>query len=365
MKKIFVFLVLILVSLYPPGIFANTCEVEATGEYVMGDRDTKADARLIALEHAKLHAIEQIGTYLESEKVVNDNQLTKNEIRSYAAAIVKTIVLSEDIKLLQNKTTIFSLKIRANVDISMLENKIKEIKTDAKRNQQISSLQSENIRLLKEIETLSEKLKSEKTHQYRRLIQEREYVFDKLDKNQKSIRLVFDKGTLLGLSRKSKAELEESKKNVDDALQFIVENTVFNLGDLRIRNKGGKSDLIISLDWAIQKTDELLSTINLFLQKPRLTVFEEIPISCDHFKGINKNTLADYFESKTVRMKIQAGRWNASVDMISYVDGIHYIKTRNKTTLTISDIPTDQLGQMTGIEGKVVVEANDDQLARR
>lgn len=158
MKKILI--ILMIMSLYPSFVFANTYEVETTGEYIMGDRDTKADARRIALEHAKLLAVEQIGTYLESETVVLNNQVTKDEIRTYASAIVKTVVLSEDVKLLQNKTTIFSISIKANVDISLLEKKIREIKSDTKRSQQIASLQSENMRLLKELESISTRLVS-------------------------------------------------------------------------------------------------------------------------------------------------------------------------------------------------------------
>jgi len=46
-------------SLYPSFVFAKIYEVETTGEYVMGDRDTKADARRIALEHAKLTATDE------------------------------------------------------------------------------------------------------------------------------------------------------------------------------------------------------------------------------------------------------------------------------------------------------------------
>jgi len=146
MKKFLI--ILILMSLYPSVILAKTYEVETTGEYVMGDRDTKADARRIALEHAKLLAVEQIGTYLESETVVKDSQITKDEIRTYASAIVKTVVLSEDVKLLENKTTIFSLNIRANVDISVLEKKIKEIKSDIKRSQQPSVTREQQILVL-------------------------------------------------------------------------------------------------------------------------------------------------------------------------------------------------------------------------
>jgi len=224
MKKFLV--ILILISLYPSFVFAETYEVETTGEYVMGDRDTKADARRIALEHAKLLAVEQIGTYLESETVVQKSQVTKDEIRTYASAIVKTKVLSENISLLENKTTIFRINIKANVDIGILEKKINEIKSDNKRRDQIASLQIENIRLLNELENLSTKLKSEKAGQYRNLINERENVLEKIVKNQNSLSIAFEKGTLLNLAIKNMDELGESKRNIDDVLQFIVDNTV-------------------------------------------------------------------------------------------------------------------------------------------
>jgi hypothetical protein len=350
MKKILV--ILILLSLYPAVIFAKTYELETTGEYVMGDRDTKTDARRIALEHAKMLAVEQIGTYLESETVVRDSQVTKDEIRTYASAIVKTVVLSEDVKLLQNKTTIFSLNIRANVDISVLENKIKEIKSDSKRSQQISSLQVENIRLLKELESLSTRLKSETAGQYRNLIQERENVLEKLEKNQNSIRIAFEKGTLLNLALKNRDELGESKKNIDEALQFIADNTVFTLGEPQIRNKGNKSDLVINVEWSIQNTPELLMKLELFYMYPKVHR-DEIRLSSYFFKGLNGDVLARYFKSKMVRLKIQAGRWKKSADIIDILD---CVLMKEKTTLTISDIPTDQLDQITGIEARVVVE---------
>jgi len=352
MKKIFV--ILILISLYPSVIIAKTYEVETTGEYVMGDRDTKADARRIALEHAKLLAVEQIGTYLESETVVRDNQVTKDEIRTFASAIVKAVVLSEDMNLLQNKTTIFSLNIRANIDISVLEDKIKEIKSDIKRSHQISSLQSENIRLLKELESLSTRLRSETAGQYRNLIQERESVLEKLEKNQNSIRIAFEKGTLLNLAIKNKDELEESKKYIDEALQFIADNTVVTLGEPQIRNKGNKSDLVIDVEWNIQKTNELLKKLALFYKNPSVNILGHIGLYSFHFKGLNNDVLAQYFKSRMVRLTIQAGRWKKSANIIAITDNI---LTKKKTTLTITDIPNDQLNQITGIEAKVIVES--------
>lgn len=350
MKKLLV--ILILLSLYPTVIFAKTYEVETTGEYVMGDRDTKVDARRIALEHAKLLAVEQIGTYLESETVVRDNQVTKDEIRTYTSAIVKTIVISEDVKLLQNKTTVFNLSIKANVDISMLEGKIKEIKLDNKRGQQISSLQIENIRLLKELENLSMRLKSETAGQYKNLIKERENVLEEIEKNQNSIRIAFEKGTLFNLALKNRDELGESKKNIDETLQFIADNTVVTLGEPQIRNKGSKSDLVINVKWDVRETNELLKRLALFYEETKQSgrYFLLFP---DRYKGINKNVLYEYFQTKNVRIYIKAGDWQIFENLVNQIT----INMNDNKTLTISDIPTDQLSQITGIEAKVIVES--------
>ena len=130
MEKIIMILFLILL---PITSSAQVHDVEATGEYVMGDNDTKIEARRIALEHAKRLAVEQIGTYLESETIVKDRMLTKDEIRTYASAIIKTTVVSENIDLLENKTTVFKIHIKANVDIGTLNSKIQEIKADKKK----------------------------------------------------------------------------------------------------------------------------------------------------------------------------------------------------------------------------------------
>ena len=352
MKKFM--LILILFSLCPSIIFAKDYEVDSTGEYVMGDRDTKVDARRIALEHAKLLAVEQIGTYLESETIVRDSQVTKEEIRTYSSAIVKTTVLSEDMRLLENKTAIFSLKIRAAVDIAMLDRKIKEIKSDERRSRQIASLQAENIKLLKELESISTKLKSETSGQYKKLRQERENVLEKLDNNQKSIRIAFEKGSLLNLAIKNKDELEENKKQIDDVIQFLADHTEFTLGKPQIRNKGDKSDLVINVEWNIRDRNELVSKFDLFFTAPDKNYFDRnlLFLEAKNFKGINKEKLRHYFNSRRVSLKVQAARWQTSTD-INNVIGIVVLK--GESALTFSDIPTDQLDQITGIEAKVVI----------
>ena len=80
--RIFVIVVYMLIWSQASIVYSQVFDVETSGEYVMGDSDTKLEARRIALEHAKRLAAEQIGTYLESETIVRNSRLEKDEIRS-------------------------------------------------------------------------------------------------------------------------------------------------------------------------------------------------------------------------------------------------------------------------------------------
>ena len=51
--------------LVPSTATAEVRTLTATGEYRMGDNDTKTDAKRLALLDAKRLALEQVGTYLE------------------------------------------------------------------------------------------------------------------------------------------------------------------------------------------------------------------------------------------------------------------------------------------------------------
>ena len=63
--------------------FADPREVEADGEYRLGDNDTRAQAKDLALDDAKKSALEKVAVFIESYSLVNDFQLTKQQIASY------------------------------------------------------------------------------------------------------------------------------------------------------------------------------------------------------------------------------------------------------------------------------------------
>ncbi|MDY7001826.1 MAG: hypothetical protein SVS15_08605, partial [Thermodesulfobacteriota bacterium] len=91
-------------------------EVEAEGSYLMGDRDSKQDARQLALFEAKRSALEKAGTMLSSETRVENFELVKDEIYSQAAGRIQSEIIEEKWESVgQGRTMCVRLRIRARV----------------------------------------------------------------------------------------------------------------------------------------------------------------------------------------------------------------------------------------------------------
>lgn len=65
--------------------FAETQKVTAIGEYTYGDRETREDAKLAALEDAKRNALEKVVVQVKSYSVIKKFKLVEDDVRSYTA----------------------------------------------------------------------------------------------------------------------------------------------------------------------------------------------------------------------------------------------------------------------------------------
>jgi len=352
-------------------VYALEYDVETTGEYVMGDSDTKLEARRIALEHAKRLAVEQIGTYLESETIIRNSRLEKDEIRSYASAILKTTVLSEGINLLSDKTTVFLIKIKAKVDTKILEQKINEIKIDIKRKEQLEKLQIENIKLLKDLEVISAQLRSGKTDDYKKLREKREILFERLDKNQNSISMTFEKGTLLNLALKSKNELDELKSKVDEFRKYYTDNLKYKLGEPEVTNKGEVSDISIEVETWVENSDGLLNLLNGF--STEIITFSDhmnighlvyngtgIRIPEYNYVGKRKSELKQYHEECGLRLKVSVGKYYSTAYPYASSGVETRIYLKSSWRLTIENIPTAELSGIGSIDAEAMCQSELD-----
>jgi hypothetical protein len=131
--------------------------IYASYKYIMGDNDTKADAKQLCFMEAKRLCLEQAGTYIESNVKVENYQVTKDEISTYAAAFVQVEIVSEEIQNL-GETFAINTTVRAVVDPTEMQEYIAQVKSDAALEKELTEKEHERQKLQQDVGTIREKL---------------------------------------------------------------------------------------------------------------------------------------------------------------------------------------------------------------
>jgi len=132
--------------------FAGPSVVVSEGKYVMGDLDSKKDAKALALIEAKRLALEQAGTYIASSTEVRNFQLSKDQINTLASGIMSVEVLKEDWKL-SGENMVVTIQIRATIDTSNLKDKISRMQ-EGEGTENYKEIQNQLAVLQKELSEL-------------------------------------------------------------------------------------------------------------------------------------------------------------------------------------------------------------------
>lgn len=173
--------VFLAVTSWPVQSSARPHVIYASYKYIVGDNDTKNDAKRICFIEAKRRCLEKAGTYIESQTVVRNYKLTKDEIRAYAAAIVKVEVVSELVEF-QHETLAIFMTVRAEVETSELNKRIREIKNDRALQKKLSEQENQLDRLERKIRELQKKTFLSNTPGISEIRKERKKTFSNLDK---------------------------------------------------------------------------------------------------------------------------------------------------------------------------------------
>lgn len=102
---------------------AQVQTLTASHTYVMGDNDSKNDARQRCFLEAKRKVIEQVGVYIESSSEMKGFELTNDQITSYAAAVFRIEILKEEYAVRNGQATL-SLTVKADVDVADMKNRL-------------------------------------------------------------------------------------------------------------------------------------------------------------------------------------------------------------------------------------------------
>ncbi len=116
MRALFV-MTLLAVLVLPTGASAQVQTITATHTYILGDHDSKDDARQRCLLEAKRKVLEQAGVYIESASEVKGFDLTEDKITSFAAAVMHVTDAKEEVGFQQGHMSL-TLTITAQVDLT-------------------------------------------------------------------------------------------------------------------------------------------------------------------------------------------------------------------------------------------------------
>ena len=108
-------LIAVAVLLALPGI-ARAEVVEAEHVTVLGDNDTRAQARRVCLLEAKRRLLEQAGTYIEASTEVDRFAVTRDEVRTFASAILAVDIVEERYFVTAEGQYAVRMKVRADID---------------------------------------------------------------------------------------------------------------------------------------------------------------------------------------------------------------------------------------------------------
>ena len=153
-------------------VFAQNIDtVYASYRYIMGDSDSKAEAKQLCFLEAKRLCLEQAGTYIKSNVTVENYQITKDEINTYAAAFVQVEIVSEEIENL-GETMAINTTVKAVVNQDEMKNYIDQVKSDAAMEKQLQERDQERQNLETNVNNLQKRLQNATPEQRERIKKE-------------------------------------------------------------------------------------------------------------------------------------------------------------------------------------------------
>lgn len=121
--------------------------------YQASEADSKLSCRSIAVEQVKRLLLEQVGTFVQSETVVKDFQLSTDQVVSMTAGIVNLDILSE-----QWDGQRYVLTARVSVDPKRVAEALDNLRGNAVERAELDEARRQNQASLREIERLRNEL---------------------------------------------------------------------------------------------------------------------------------------------------------------------------------------------------------------
>jgi hypothetical protein len=137
-------------------------EIEAKGRYHLGDNDSKLVGHRLAMLEAKRNALEKAGTYVQSITEVKDYQLTRDEIRTYSAGILRVEETREPEWVMVGRNLEVTVYVKVQVDDQDVARKIGALREDKEATRELTEARKKVVENEKKIVALNKELKKAK-----------------------------------------------------------------------------------------------------------------------------------------------------------------------------------------------------------
>ena len=141
----------------PTSALAEVQTITATHTYILGDNDSRNDARQLCFLQAKREVLEQAERFIQSHSVINNFAFTKDQMTSYSAAILGVEIVKEDVGLSNGQHTL-TLAVTADVDVDQVNTLLAAIVADKSVADRVAQQQQEIHELEKQVQTLNSRL---------------------------------------------------------------------------------------------------------------------------------------------------------------------------------------------------------------
>jgi|GEM_PF-3332769 len=112
-----------------PDAGAASRQIEVSHTYLMGDNESKSQARINCLNEAKRKAAEEAGVYVEVLSRSENFQLAHDEVQSFTAAILRIEILKEETKMV-GESLALTLTVRAEIDPDEVKRKLEALNAE-------------------------------------------------------------------------------------------------------------------------------------------------------------------------------------------------------------------------------------------
>jgi hypothetical protein len=224
---------------------AETQTITATHTYMMGDNDSKNDARRMCFLEAKRAVLEKAGIFIESFSEVKNFQLTKDQINSYTAAVLSVETVKEDFRASNGQNTI-TLTVKADVDTSEVRKRLAAIVTDKGLQEKIAAQQQQIKKLEEQMQSLNASLDHTSQNSSIELRKERNVVWGNIQEleNRKlaAVQVIedlsekVDKYIVVGMTMQ---EVKNILGNPRGEKPSLIGNNSWNYGRYWIHYEGG------------------------------------------------------------------------------------------------------------------------------